>query len=96
VVQLAALFVLVVLAFELNGVWVELRHIRAEQVKNKFYTLTDEQAARLQKVIQEKGKPAELVKKKLEATSIVEGEVDIGNTVDVNVENEPLQVETSP
>lgn len=90
VVQLAALLVLVVLGFELHGVWVELAHIRAEQVKNKYYTLTDEQVARLQKVIQEEGKPAEAVKRKLEATAIVEGEVD------VDVQNQPLQVVTSP
>jgi len=39
------LLLLVVLAVELGGIWVELRHIRSEQVKNKFSGLSDQQLA---------------------------------------------------
>ncbi len=89
VVQALVLFLLIVLAVQLGGIWAELRHIRSEQVKNKFYSLPEEYISKISKITD---KRKDLIKKQYECTTFVE----VNGTVDVEVQNQPVEVEVSP
>ncbi|HKZ51798.1 MAG TPA: hypothetical protein VJ085_00810 [Candidatus Acidoferrales bacterium] len=79
--------ILLVLAFELGGIWFELRRARQEQVKNKYYSLPEEVRSRIP--IERR----ELLRKKLEGTAYVEIE---NQPLSVEIENQPIEVTSWP
>lgn len=89
--QIGLLLLLIVLTVQLGGIWIELRHIRSEQVKNKYYGVPEPMIARIP------NDRKALVRRQWESTARVEVEgtvdVDVQNPVDVDVQNQPIEIE---
>ena len=82
-VALCAGFLL--LLIELGGIWKEVHQIRVEQVKSQWYAEPQEVRERVRRL--PKG---EQVRKNYESTSNV---VVDGGSVDVNVQDQPVEVQ---
>jgi hypothetical protein len=76
---------IIVIAIELGGMWYDVHHIRAEQVKNALYAMPREQ----QKMFEQMGL-AKRMESKTNVDADVEGTVSIDG--DVNL-SEPVEVE---
>jgi hypothetical protein len=76
---------LAIIAWELGGIWTELKGVRNEQVKNALYALPAKQAEHLRSQVNSKGAQHQL---RLLASEIA----GIDNAVDVNID-QPLSVE---
>jgi hypothetical protein len=88
-----SILVLLVIVWELGGIWIELRGVRSEQVKNAFYALPSKQMERL------RSRSDRRVQNRLRllASEIAGIEqhvnVDIDQPLDVEIGNQPLSVE---
>jgi hypothetical protein len=87
-------FVLVVIALELGGIWVELKGVRSEQVKNAFYALPPAKMARLRS-FPDKQKAESYVKLLRSKIGGIEQNVtvEIDQPVDVRIDDQPVSVE---
>lgn len=88
--QIAKVVAIMIVVFELGGIWNEVHKMRQEQVKNRLYAMPEEQRKEFL------GTDVDL-KRRMESTSFVDGDVSIDGDVkldepvDVNLD-EPIRV----
>lgn len=92
--RIFSLVLLTTIAWELNGIWIELKGIRDEQVKNALYALAPKQIERLRSRSHNGAVNSRLRRLESEVVGIEQSvDVNIQEPLTVDIGNQPLSVD---
>lgn len=92
--RIFSLVLLTITAWELGGIWVELKGIRDEQVKNALYALAPKQIERLRSRSRKGAVNSRLRRLESEVVGIEQSvDVNIPEPFTVDIGNQPLSVD---